>query len=161
MQKKMKVQDIYDELKMFEKHKIQTQFLMFSGFYNETIIDFENTLKFLVWCQKYVANGVISKFTIGPPLFINTGTYLYDHAKELGLMLDIYDDLNWKVKGNEGNDLLQRIVNRLTQQLLIDKLGFSSSGNAISVLHQLNEKLKKMEEDLEEKLNESALITAD
>lgn len=161
MKKKMTVQDVYDELVMFEKYNIKTQFLMFSGFYNETRQDFEDTLKFLINCQKYVANGVITKFTVGPPLYINTGTYLYDHAEELGLMLDIYDDLNWTVKGNEGYDLLQRIINRLTQQLIVDKLGFSSSGQAISILHQMNEKLRKMETDLTERINESTPVTAD
>jgi len=153
MKKKIKVKDVHDELAMFYKHDIKTHFLVFSGFYNETQESFKETLKFAVDCQRYVANGTITKFSVGPPLFINSTTYLYDHAEDLGIELDPYDDTNWRYAENPEYDVITRIFNRIVQQSLTDQLGFPFAGQGISVLHQLNHKLKELESDLEGELN--------
>ena len=156
MKKKMTVEDVYDELAMFEKYDIKAHFLMFSGFYNETRDRFIETLEFLINCQQYVAAGTIAKFTIGAPLYINNDTYLHDHAEDLGLVIDPFNDLNWTSKHDLSNDFTQRIYNRLIQQELLDVLGYPTSSQHVSTMYQLDEMLSQKEKELEKRLNEYA-----
>ena len=148
----MTVEDVYAELEMFSKHKITAQLLMFSGFYNETEERFYDTLKFLIKCQQYVASGTIGKFGIGFPLYISSDTYIYDHAEELGLELDPYQDHNWVSKENPDNNFPQRAFNRLIQQELMELLNYPYSVQNVSIMTQLDQYLSQSEKELEKKL---------
>lgn len=156
MKKKMTVEDVFDELDMFEKYNIKAHFLMFSGFYTETRDRFIETLEFLIKCQRYVAIGIVAKFSIGAPLYINNDTYLHDHAEDLGLVIDPFNDFNWTSKEDPSNDLIQRTYNRLIQQELMDVLGYHASSQHVSTMYQLDVMLSQIEKELEERLNEYA-----
>jgi radical SAM superfamily enzyme YgiQ (UPF0313 family) len=154
MKKQMTVQDVYDELVMLQRHHIQAHFLLFAGFYNENQERFNETLEFLINCQKYVASGTITKFTIGAPLYISSDTYIYNHADELGLILDPYNDLNWSSESDPENNLVQRIKNRLIQQEILESLGFPTSAQMGSLLQQFDQMLKHKQTELENKLSQ-------
>lgn len=159
MKKKMTVNDVFDELEQFEKHKIKCTFLMFSGFYNETPDRYIETLKFLIDCQPYIASGTVTKLSLSPPLVVHSGTYLHDEADKIGLILDPYDESLWVSVHDAGNDFTQRSLNRVITQLLTDALGYPLAGQSIANLHQILQKLKKREQDLEKELDVVASLT--
>ena len=156
----MQVQDVFDELEQFEKYKIKCTFLMFSGFYNETPERYIETLKFLIDCQPYIALGTVSKLSLSEPLVVHSGTYLHDEADKLGLILDPYDESLWVSVHDAGNDFTQRALNRVITQLLTDALGYPLAGQSIANLHQVLQKLKKREQDLEKELDAITSNTA-
>lgn len=158
MKKKMTVKDVFDELEQFEKYNIKCTFLMFSGFYNETPERYIETLKFLIDCQPYIASGTVTKLSLSPPLVVHSGTYLYDEADKLGLILDPYDESLWESVHDKSNDFTQRSLNRVITQLLTDALGYPLAGQSIANLHQILQKLKKREQDLEKALDDIASI---
>lgn len=153
MQKKMTIKDVFDELDQFEEHNIKCTFLMLSGFYNETPERYLETLRFLINCQPYVASGTITKVSVSPPLVVHSGTYLHDEANKLGLILDDYDESMWVNTHDPSNDFVQRSLNRVITQLLIDALGYPLAGQSISNLHQILQKLRKQEQDLTKALD--------
>lgn len=152
MKKQMTIQNVYDELDMLQKHKIKSHLLLFSGFYNENQKRFNETLEFLINCQKYVASKTISRFTISTPLFINNDMYLYNHAEELGITLDPYNTWNWTTKHDPKYNLIQRFKNRLVQEEFLNLLGFPSSEQATTIIQQIHEMLKSKETELQNTL---------
>lgn len=148
MQKKMTVEDFYDELEQFAKHKIEINILMLSSFYNETWDRFLESLKLIVYCQKYVILGAISKISVGPPLFINNKMHLGQHAEELNIMIDENNVLNWKIKDDPTFDIVERSKRRLIMQVLLDKLKIPLSYNCIDNMYQVCSNLKRIEKDL-------------
>jgi hypothetical protein len=151
MKKQVTVEDVYDELDQFERYKIPVTILIFSGFYNETRERFQETLEFLVRLQKWVASGIISKISVGPPLYINDKMALHEEADKLGIIIDPYDDSNWKTVHDPENDYVNRCVNRLIVQSLLDKLGVPVNYGA--VLNML-ENLTRHEQSLQQQINE-------
>jgi hypothetical protein len=148
MQKKMTVEDFYDELEQFAKHKIEINVLMLSSFYNETWDRFLESLKLIVYCQKYVILGVISKISVGTPLFINDKMHLGKAADELNIVLDQHNILNWKIKDDPTFDIVERSRRRLITQVLLDKLKIPLSYININNMYQICGNLKKIEKDL-------------
>jgi hypothetical protein len=148
MRKKMKVQDVYDELEQFYQNGIKTTLLMMSGYHSETQEDFLKTLEFLVELRTWVARGVVSKISVGSPLYINDKMYLYQAADELGIINDATNDFNWTVTDNPENDYPWRSLNRLIAQLLLDKLGISMCGVSQLVMYSITKRLEKLEQDL-------------
>jgi len=148
MQKKMTVEDFYDELEQFAKHKIEINVLMLSSFYNETWDRFLESLKLIVYCQKYVILGVISKISVGTPLFINDKMHLGKAADELNIVLDQHNILNWKIKDDPTFDIVERSRRRLITQVLLDKLKIPLSYINIDNMYQICGNLKKIEKDL-------------
>jgi radical SAM superfamily enzyme YgiQ (UPF0313 family) len=159
MKKKVTAKDVLDELEQFEKNKISCTFLMFSGFYNETSEYFYETLKFLVDCQPYVASGTINTASFGQPLNIHSGTYLYDEADRLGLILDPYDESQWTSIHDPENDYVQRSKNRIISQLLAGALGYPFSRLGIGLDYQNLQKLKRRKQELEKLLDATTQLT--
>lgn len=142
MQKKMTVQDAYDEFEMFESAGISAHVLMFGGFYNETWSRYLENLDFIIACQKYLATGTISQLSMGPPLYINDKMYLGQQADQLGIILDPVNELNWASISDPTNTFTERAKRRLIAQLILDKLKIPLSGQSISNMHQVYERLK-------------------
>ena len=147
MKKQMTTKDVFDELEQFEKHNISMHLLMFSGFYNETVEHFNETLDFIVKLQKYIANGVIYKISPGTPFFINEAMFVGQHAESLGIELDPTNQFNWKNKNDPSNNLLERINRRLIMQEVLDSLGIPISANSIENLHKLTYLLDKIQHE--------------
>lgn len=143
MQKKMTVQDAFDEFDMFESAGISVHILMFGGFYNETWPRFLENLEFIIKCQRYLASGTVSQLSMGPPLYINNKMYLGEQADQLGILLDPADDLTWTAINDPTNTFVERARRRLIAQLVLDKLKIPLSGQSISNMHQMKERLKK------------------
>ena len=143
MKKKMTVQDAFDEFDMFESVGISIHILMFGGFYNETWPRFLENLEFIIKCQRYLASGTISQLGMGPPLYINNKMYLGEQADQLGILLDPTDDQTWTAANDPTNTFVERARRRLIAQLVLDKLKIPLSGQSISNLHQMKERLKK------------------
>ena len=143
MQKKMTVQDAFDEFDMFESVGISIHILMFGGFYNETWSRFLENLEFIIKCQRYLASGTISQLSMGPPLYINNKMYLGEQADQLGILIDPTDDLTWTAVNDPTNTFVERVRRRLIAQLVLDKLKIPLSGQSISNMHQMKERLKK------------------
>lgn len=150
MKKQMQVQDVFDELAQFEQHGLKATFLMFSGYYNETWDRYLDTLRFIVKLQPWLAAGVITKLSIGAPLFISELTHLYQHADELGIMLDPNDHSNWTVKDDPENTFVTRAHRRLITQILLDRLGISNTGIGMLFTHSMLEHLKRQRQQLQE-----------
>jgi uncharacterized protein YfbU (UPF0304 family) len=148
MKKQITVKDIYHELEMFEQHSISMHMLMLSGFYNETVERYHETLEFLISIQKYVANGVINKVSLGPPLFINEQMFLGQEADSLHIDIDLYNTRNWKLKNDPSNTLLERVKRRFITQVLLDKLQIPLSANSITKMHHLLPDLEYLERKL-------------
>ena len=156
MQKKITVQDVYDELEQLRVHGISCDILMFTGFYNETAERFNETLRFLQRCQKYVAHGTIQSMGLGAPLYINDLMYLGQHAQELGIIQDENHDAFWTTADDPDNTYVTRVRRRVITQMILDLLGFPLSTQHISNLKQSLALLGKTELELLEKLDETA-----
>jgi hypothetical protein len=154
MKKQMQVQDVFDELEKFEQHGLQATFLMFSGFYNENWSRYLDTLRFVVRLQPWLAKGVITKLSIGAPLFISEFTHLHQHAEELGIQIDPEDYSNWTVKDDPENTFVNRAHRRLITQLLLDRLGISNTGIGMLFTHSMLEQLKRHRVKLEQQYHE-------
>ena len=150
----MTVEDVFDELVMFEKYNIKANLLMLSGFYNETWDRYLETLDFIIKCQPYIAKGTIEKLSIGIPLFINDKMELGIEADRLGILIDPYNDLNWKLLNDPDNDFVERSRRRLITQLILNKLGIAQNRIAIENTYQVLDNLKRYKTDLLEKINE-------
>lgn len=148
MNKKITVKDIFDELDQFEKHDLQCQLLMLTGYYNETWDRFLETLQFICRCHRYIAAGVISKIVPGPPLFIEEGGYLHVHSDDLGIVIDKNDAGNWTTKDDPTFTWLERCHRKGIVHALLYLMNVSMSGNSISETQQLIEKLKIYEQQL-------------
>jgi len=148
MKKQMTVKDVYDELEKFKENGISMQMLMLSGFYNETEKRYYETLEFLTDVQKYVAHGVITKISVGVPLFINELMHLGEKTEQLHIEIDPYNDRNWRSLDDESNTLFERIKRRFITQLVLDKLGIPMSANSIINMHQIFDDLKQIENQL-------------
>jgi hypothetical protein len=149
MKKQMTVRDVYDELEKFKEHKLQMHMLILSGFYNETWERYLETLEFLINIQKYVANKVVTKISVGPPLYINDRMHIGSHAEDLGIEIDPYNTKNWKHKDDKNNNLVERVRRRFITQLVLDKLGIPMSANSILNMHQTYDDLKYLEQKVE------------
>ena len=147
MRKKIKIQDVYDELAQFKQHDITATFLMLSGFYNETYDRFLDSLRFIVKCSSYIANGTISSFGVGTPLFINDKMYLGAEADKLGIIIDSYDQFGWTIANDPTNTYTERARRRIITQVVLDKLGIPIPGQNISNIHQMRHKLKNLQKD--------------
>lgn len=146
MRKKMKIQDVYDELDQFKKYRITTCILMMSGFYNETWERYLETLKFIIRIRPYLANGVIVKFSVGTPLYINEQMYLGKNAEELGIMIDPEHTQFWTMKDDPENTFLTRAKRRLITQIVSDKLGLQMNGISILNMKHLPFSLRSYEQ---------------
>lgn len=148
MNKKITVEDVFEELEQFKKHGISSQVLMLSSFYNETPTRYIETLEFLVNLQHYVASGTVNKISMGPPLYINEHMPLYHSADELGIVIDPLDNVNWTMANDPTNTPVERFYRRLVSQLVLDKLGVPIPGNAILNMFQAKTYLTKIKEEL-------------
>lgn len=148
MNKKITVQDIFDELDQFEKHGLQCHFLVMGSFYNETWDRFLETLEFIARCHRYVAAGVLSRIAVGQPLIIEPNGYLHTHAEELGILIDEKNFSNWTVKNDPTNTWLERIRRRLIMQAVLQSMKVSMTGNGIIQLRSMNEQLRIYEQQL-------------
>ena len=149
MQKKMTVKDVFDELGQFQIYGIKANFLMFSGYFNETWERYLQTLEFLIKCQPYIINGVIEKNSVGIPLYINEKMALGINADHYGIIIDPYDNLNWKLKDDPSNNFVERCRRRLIVQLILNKLGIAQNMLAIQTLRQMLDNLKRLENQLQ------------
>lgn len=149
MQKKMTIKDVFNELDQFQIHGIKANFLMFSGYFNETWERYLQTLQFLIKCQPYIINGVIEKISVGIPLYINEKMALGMNAEHYGIIVDPYDNLNWKLKEDPSNNLIERCRRRLIVQLILNKLGVAQNMLAIQTLQQMLDNLKRYEKQLQ------------
>ena len=156
MQKKITVQDVYDELEQLRVHGISCDVLMFTGFYNETAKRYNENLKFLQRCQKYLAHGTINNLGLGTPLYINDLMYLGQHAEELGIIRDENHDAFWTTVDDPENTYVNRVRRRVITQLILDLLGFPLANQYISNLREALAVLEKTELELLEKLDEIA-----
>lgn len=154
MKKMITVQDLYDEFAMFKKYKIKAHVLMLSGFHNETWERYLDTLKFIVKCQSWVSNGVITKLSINNPLFINNLMPLYEQAEELGILVDHYREHNWTSKNDPDNDYAERVNRRVITEVLINKLGISMAGSTQNNMWGMYNRLQQHKQELEQELNE-------
>lgn len=154
MRKKFTVQDVFDEFEQFYLNGIQVHVLMFGGFYNETQADYLDTLKFIVKCQEWVAKGVITKLSIGPPFFINEHTFIYNEVDRLGILLHPTDDSLWTTVSDPENNYVNRALKVLTIQLLVEKLGITASGLTHLSIHMIDQRLMLYEQSLLAQLNE-------
>lgn len=148
MNKKITVKDILDELEQFDVHRIQTQFLMLDGFYNETWERYVETLEFIACCHKYIASGTITRIAMGLPLHIENGIALNDQADELNIVLDPDNIYNWTCTDNPDNTLLERIRRRVITQVLLNKMSVPLTANGIGELKNVLEQLKVYEQKL-------------
>lgn len=148
MNKKITVQDIFAELDQFEKHGLQAQLLVLSGFYNETWDRYLETLSFIANCHRYLAAGVISRIAVGMPLMIETDGYLHVNAEELGIILDEKHPNNWTTKSDPNFTWLERIRRRLIAQRLLDTMHVAMTGNGIAELQLMSKQLKAYEQQL-------------
>lgn len=137
MKKKMTVQDAYDELAQLRLHGISATILLLSGFVNETWDMFLDTLEFISRCQSYIADGTITRFSVGPPLFINDKMYLGKMANELELLLDPNLEYNWTSASNPDLDYAERCRRRMIIQLVLDKLNVPINGISTLVISQI------------------------
>jgi radical SAM superfamily enzyme YgiQ (UPF0313 family) len=148
MNKNMTTEDVLAELEQFKIHGIQGQLLMLSGFYNETPERYNETLKFIVKLQHYIASGAVSAISMGPPLYINELMPLHHLAEEVGVILDPTDTKNWSIEGDPSNTLVERYYRRLVAQLVLDKLGVPMNGNSILNMFQSKLSLEKMKNQI-------------
>ena len=148
MQKKMTVKDVFDELEQFQRYGIKANFLMLSGYFNETWERYLQTLEFLIKCQSYIINGVIEKISVGIPLIINEKMALGINADHYGIIVDPYDISNWKLKDDPSNDLVERSRRRLITQLVLDKLGVAQNMLSIQNTYQMLDNLKRYEAEM-------------
>jgi hypothetical protein len=149
MQKKMTVKDVYDELEQFQIYGIKANFLMFSGYFNETWERYLQTLEFLIKCQPYIINRVIEKISVGYPLYINEKMALGINADHYGIVIDPYDNANWKLKDDPSNNFVERCYRRLITQLILDKLGIAQNMTSISAFRQMLDNLKRHENKIQ------------
>jgi len=147
MNKKMTVQDLYDELEQFKQHNLQAQLLVLVGFYNETWPRFLETLEFLVKCQPYVANNTITRIAPGMPLLIN-GRYLYHNAENLGIEINASNSLDWRTKHDSSNTWLERIKRKIIMQLILHQMQLPMTSNGIAEIKTMIEQLKIYEQQL-------------
>jgi radical SAM superfamily enzyme YgiQ (UPF0313 family) len=148
MKKMITVQDLYDELEQLEKHKLQARFLMLSGFYNETWDNFLETLEFMARCQKFVANGTLTRIAMGIPLHIEHGITLNTQAEELGIALDPNNIYNWTCSENPESTFLERVRRRIISHIILEKMSVPMTANGIIELHTILELLKEYEQRL-------------
>lgn len=148
MNKKITVEDIFDELHQFEQHGLQAQLLMLSGFYNETWERFLETLMFISKCHRFLAAGVISKIAVGMPLIIEPGGYLHTNAEELGIVIDEHNYSNWTIKSDPSYTWTERLRRRLITQAVLDTMNVSMTGNGITEMRQMVEQFKMYEKQL-------------
>lgn len=151
MNKKMCVEDLFDELEQFKKHGLQAQLLIMSGFYNETWPRYLETLEMLVKCHTYTASGVISRISVGPTLIIargDAGGYLYHHADELGIVLNDQNVLDWRTVEDPTNTWLERVKRKVISQLVLGKMQIPITGNSILEFKKMIEQLKVYEQQL-------------
>jgi anaerobic magnesium-protoporphyrin IX monomethyl ester cyclase len=146
MQKKMTVQDIFEELDQFEQHGLQAQLLMMNGFHNETWERYLETLEFIVRCHRYVAAGVISKIAMGPPLMIEPEGYLHQHAEQLGIVINHRNTFDWSTVDDPTNTWLERVRRHVVAQVLLNEMGTSMTSNGIEELHLMLNQLKLYED---------------
>jgi lipoate synthase len=158
MQKKITTKDAFDELEQFKKHKINVSLLIMSGFYNESLVRFEETLDFIIRCKQYLADGTVYHLNVGKPLYINEFMHLHKAADELGIIIDPYDDANWKIVDDPLNDMVERARRRLITQLILDKLGVESSAVVASMLTQVLQSLKNYKKTLVDNLNITEVV---
>ena len=148
MQKKMTVEDMYDELQMFEQHDLQAQLLILVGFYNETWDRFLDTLKFLTRIHKYCAQGTVTRISAGLPYFIEPMGVVHRQAEELGIVLDPTNTSAWTLKNDPSYDYVERSRRKLIMQALLEKMGVGMTFNGINELEILLTNLKIYEQQL-------------
>jgi len=149
MDKKMTVQDAYDELEQFSKHRISTSLLLFGSFINETWPRFLETLDFIANCQSYVADGTITRFNPGIPLYITKKMPLGANADELGLVLDESNYYNWVDKNNPELDYVERCRRKMIMQELFDLLNIPANSVGFLHLKQIDKQLREMTAEYE------------
>jgi radical SAM superfamily enzyme YgiQ (UPF0313 family) len=147
MNKKITVQDLYDEIEQFKQHNLQAQLLVLIGFYNETWPRFLETLDFLVKCQPYVANNTITRIAPGMPLVIDD-RYLYHNAENLGIEINAFNSLDWRTKHDSSNTWLERIKRKIIVQLILHQMQLPMTSNGISETKTMIEQLKIYEQQL-------------
>lgn len=152
MKKQVTIEDYYDELDQFQKYNIHCQLLMLPGFYNETWDRFLETLQCIVKLQKYLAVGIVTKLGVGMPLYINEKMEIHQ-MDSIGLVIDPYDEANWRLQDNDSYDFTERARRRLIIQLLMDKLGIPQNWNSVLNMTQILEKLKVHELALTKQLS--------
>lgn len=148
MNKKMAVEDIFNELDQFEKHGLQAQLLVMGSFYNETWDRFLETLKFIANCHRYLAAGVISRIAVGLPLMIEPGEYLHINADQLGIVVDPTNYSNWTVKDDPSNTWTERLQRKIIAQALLHSMNVSTNGNGIMELQHMIDQFKQYEKQL-------------
>lgn len=148
MDKKITINDIFDELDQFEKHDLQCQLLVLIGFYNETWNRFLETLQFICRCHRYIAAGVISRIAPGVPLIVEEDGFLHEHAEELGIVLDSTNTSNWHLKDDTSFTWIERNRRKSIMHALLMLMNVSMTGNGIQEIKQLIEKLTLYEQQL-------------
>lgn len=148
MEKMMTIEDVYDELEQLEKHQLSATLLIMVGYVNETREDFFQTLEFIINCHRYCANGTVKTISVGPTLFVNPGTPLFDRAHELGIEPDLKSRYNWKSKLNPENTFLERIQRKLVIEEIISSMGLEPTMSHIYEWPFLLEFIKSHEQQL-------------
>lgn len=123
MNKKFSNEDLDYTMRMLQKYKITTVFLMIVGYPTETDKDFQDTLDMFTRYQPY-ANTVITDINVGSTLGILANTPLYDNAKEYNIELDKYEN-NWVALDNPDLTLEKRLERRAKLKAHILSLGYT------------------------------------
>jgi len=150
MNKKMIVEDVFDELDQFEKHGLQAQLLVMGSFYNETWDRFLETLNFIAKCHRYIAAGVITRIALGLPLIIEPNEFLHINANELGIVIDPHNYSNWTVKDDPSNTWLERLRRKIIAQSLLQSMNVSINDNSVTELQTMIDQFKQYEKQLRE-----------
>lgn len=151
MRKQVTVEDTLDELEQLSQHNLKSTLLMFSGFYNETEERFLNTLRFIIACQKYVANGTV-RIDMGPPLFLNEFMPLVKN-KDKYQIENADSKVFWTVKSDPLYTYPERVRRRLIQHFVTVELGYFVGNQQLLNLTQIEVNLQKYLDNYYENTN--------
>jgi hypothetical protein len=121
--KKVSINDVYDELKIFSKYQIPSIINIIPGYWSETWDNFLETIDFLKNIQPFVLDGSIVGISLGFPLMIYNRTKLLDNAEQYGIHMGSYANDASHIWWSEKNPRLT-VKERYYRKLILDKLVF-------------------------------------
>lgn len=148
MDKKITVEDVFDEFEQFQKHGLTACMLIMTGYVNETKERFHETLRFIFECRKYTASGTLRFISPGLPLYVNPGTPLHDRAEELGILLNHGERAYWRVRDDPDNTYAERVYRRIVLQQLLNAMGMDFTLNHVYEINLLLQTIKDYEKTL-------------
>jgi radical SAM superfamily enzyme YgiQ (UPF0313 family) len=141
MNKKFTNADLDYSIKQMAIHGITCDFLMIVGYPTETEEDFQETLDMFTRYKDY-AKTVIHDINIGSTLGVLPGTPLYNHAEELHIDLDKYEN-NWMALDNPELTLERRLSRRQELADHLTALGYYFNNGNDGLANLLKKNLEK------------------